>query len=405
MRFSVLFVATAAPFLAVAAPVKWTRAAADANIIVLQFAEILEQLETEFYTQALTKFVASDFTTAGISLPDIAIQNFQNIQSHEAAHVKIIDDTLAALGSQPLQGCSFNFDSVLTDVATMASVARVVEHVGVAAYMGGAELVTDKTILAAAAQILPIEARHQSFLNTIAGATNIPQAFDVALTPQDVLSIAGAFVSGCDVAGQLGIGAANAPLGLQNQGAVVAGTQLQFSSTALDSLSSSQLSGLSCQMLVGGQATSLSLPIEQCIVPNNLNGPVWIWITSNSQPLNANIHQRDASTIVAGPTAIFLDAAPDALGALVRTSANGSVFQSSNVISPAEAASLLSSAANPSSTASVIGGSSSNSNSNSNSNMNSNSSSNQLGSNFQSSNGATPPIIELGVTFIPFGSS
>lgn len=32
-----------------------------------------------------------------------------------------------------LEGCTFNFDSVLTDVATMVATARVVENVGVAA--------------------------------------------------------------------------------------------------------------------------------------------------------------------------------------------------------------------------------------------------------------------------------
>jgi hypothetical protein len=370
MRFSSLFVAAAAPFLVVAAPVKWTRSQAaqtDANIIVLQFAELLEQLETEFYTQALSKFVAADFTTAGISVPEIAIQNFQSIQSHEAAHVKIIDDTLAALGARPIQGCSFNFDSVLTDVATMAAVARTVEHVGVAAYMGGADLISNKDILAAAAQILPIEARHQSFLNTIAGATNIPQAFDIALTPQDVLSIAGAFVSGCDPAALLGLPPANAPLALQNQGAIVAGTQLQLSSPALDALGAGAAGELSCQMLVGGQATSLSLPLSQCIVPNGIAGPVWIWVTSNSQPLNANIHQRASNTIVAGPTAIFLDVQADALGALVRSSSvNGNQNQN---------------------------------------NMNNMNNENQLGSNFQSSNGSTPPILELGISFIPANAS
>lgn len=121
MRFSALFVAAAAPFLTLAAPVKWTRSQSQAlsqgnpNIAVIreylhvirtfvtppsnfypEFAEVLEQLETEFYTQALSKFVANDFTVAGISLPDIAIQNFQGIQSHEAAHVQVLVSSLTS---------------------------------------------------------------------------------------------------------------------------------------------------------------------------------------------------------------------------------------------------------------------------------------------------------------------
>lgn len=292
----------------------------------------------------------------------------------------------------------------------MAAVARLVEHVGVAAYMGGANLVNDRGILAAAAQILPIEARHQSFLNTLAGASTVPQAFDVALTPQDVLGIAGAFISGCDVAGELSqtLGASiipNQPLALKNQGQILAQTLLEFDSPVFSQVN---VADLSCQMLVGGAAASISLPLSQCIVPDNLNGPVWIWITSNNQPLNANIAQRDATTIVAGPTAIFLDNQADALGALVRNvNGNGSVFQSSNVISPSEAASLLSSAAQPSATASVIGGNESSLNQNQqqqqeqqqqqNQNLNQNQ---NIGSSFQSNGSGIPPVLDLGITFM-----
>lgn len=60
------------------------------DIYLIEFAELLEQLETEFYTQALAKFVAADFTTAGVTVPEIAIQNFQSILSHESAHVKML---------------------------------------------------------------------------------------------------------------------------------------------------------------------------------------------------------------------------------------------------------------------------------------------------------------------------
>jgi len=205
MRFSLALVAAVAPLMAMAAPLKVTRAVSDTTIAVLKFAELLEQLETEFYTQALAKFQPQDFTTAGISVPDVAIQNFQSILEHEKAHVLVLDQALADNGDEPLKTCTFNFDPVLTDVATMAAVARVVEHVGVGAYLGGADLVQEKDFLGAAASILTIEARHQSFLNIVAGATTVPQALDVALSPSDVLSIAGAFVQGCDPAAEIGL--------------------------------------------------------------------------------------------------------------------------------------------------------------------------------------------------------
>jgi len=57
--------------------------------LLLEFAELLEQLESNFYTQALNKFQPEDFTAAGITVPDVAIQNFQDILSHETAHVAL----------------------------------------------------------------------------------------------------------------------------------------------------------------------------------------------------------------------------------------------------------------------------------------------------------------------------
>ena len=81
----------------------------------------------------------------------------------------------------------------------MAATARLVENVGVAAYLGAAHLVTDPTILTAAASIMTIEARHQTVLNILASGTSIPQAFDIFLSPPEVLAIAGGFISGCDL--------------------------------------------------------------------------------------------------------------------------------------------------------------------------------------------------------------
>jgi hypothetical protein len=338
MRFTTALVLAATPLLVAAHPLKVTRAVSAATVTVLKFAEILEQLETQFYTQALAKFKPQDFVAAGFTVPDVAIQGFQEILSHESSHVAVLDQALKDNGATPLSGCSFNFDPVLTDVATMAAVARVVEHVGVAAYLGGADIIDDKNFLAAAATILTVEARHQTFLNIVGGATSVPQGFDVALTPSDVLSIAGAFVTGCDPAAALGLPAANPPLAITNQGPVAARTKLTFSSPALNSTTEGSAS---CQMMIGGQATSLSLPLNECIVPDGIDGPVWIWLTKDAQPLAADIHVRSSASILAGPTAAFIDSKSSALGALVR---NGAGFNSSETISPSQATEILSSA-------------------------------------------------------------
>lgn len=106
------------------------------RFIFLEFANVLEQLETQFYSQALTTFQASDFTAAGFTDAQVPIEQFTAIATDESTHATVLTQTIIDQGSTPLAGCSFDFTSVLTDVATMAVAARLVENVGVGAYLG-----------------------------------------------------------------------------------------------------------------------------------------------------------------------------------------------------------------------------------------------------------------------------
>ncbi|KAJ4472005.1 ferritin-like domain-containing protein [Lentinula aciculospora] len=341
MRFSTYLLAAAVPLAANAAPLRATkRQAAAIDVTVLQFANTLEQLESQFYAAGLSKFQDSDFSAAGFAASSIAIQQITNIQSDEATHASILEEELTALGQNPNSTCSFNFDSALTDVSTMAATARVVENLGVMAYLGAASLLTDPQLLEAAGSILTVEARHQTILNVLSGTgTAIPSAFDLALTPSEVLAVAAPFFSGtCD----LGI-PANPTLTVTNTGSVGQGTSLTFSSTAINS--SVDTSTLFCQMMVGGNPFSISLPYNQCVVPSTINGPVAIYITSDDNPLQSNVVNRaSANNILAGPTVAFIDAQPETLGQMVRSSGTGTASASSSTqtISPDVAASIVS---------------------------------------------------------------
>jgi hypothetical protein len=106
---------------------------------------------------------------------------------------------LDGFGVKPPEGCSFVFSFVLTDVSTMVSTARVVEHVGVGAYLGAAHLVQDPRVLTAAATILTVESCHSTLLNIFESATAISQPFDITLLPNEVLAIASPVIKGCDL--------------------------------------------------------------------------------------------------------------------------------------------------------------------------------------------------------------
>ena len=342
---------------------------------------MLEQFENDFYSQALQKFQEQDFVSVGFSSSTVFVEQLKIIQGDESTHSTVLQDALQSFGETPITSCKFNFDSVLTDVATMVSTARVVENVGVMAYLGGATLITDTVLLAAAGTILTVEARHQTLLNIMSGSgTAIPAAFDMALRPEEVLSIVAPFFDGaCD----LGI-PANPTLTITNTGSVGPGTVLSFSSSALNGtvsqdvdvsflpfirflndLSNIDVQKLFCQMMFGGTPMSISLPMSQCIVPDGINGPVAIWITSDNQPLLNNVRDRASSQLVAGPTIAFIDTQPQALGQLVRNGgvtsssssgsstviASASTSTSTTTISPAEASAIIASVSSESASA------------------------------------------------------
>jgi len=326
MRFvkaSSLISLVATALLVSAAPLK--KRTAPSDILVYQFADVLEQLESAFYSQALSQFQASDFTSAGFSSGQLAIEQLTVIQADEATHSSVLQAAIQSFGATPITSCQFDFSSALTDVTTLAATARIVEVVGVSAYLGGAALVSDPVLLTSAASILTVEARHQTILNVLSGiGTAIPNAFDFALTPSEVLALATPFFNGpCDV----GV-PANPILSVTNTGSIAPGTQLSFSSPALNS--STDTSGFYCQILLGGQPTSIPFPFNSCVVPSGINGPVAIFITSDGQPLINNVVDRATTQLVAGPLLTFIDTQSQMLGDTVGITSGSSSSSSSN---------------------------------------------------------------------------
>lgn len=165
----------------------------DGDIGVLNYAYALEQLEAAFYTQVLE----TPFSQMQVNDQRILTQ----IRDHEIAHRDFLKK---ALGRNAIPGLEVDFSAV--DFSSRASVlgtADVFENLGVAAYNGAGQLITNPDYLIAAGSIVSIEARHAAaiadllkpFSAEAVGRGNVDgKGLDGALLPSKVLKAAGPFI-------------------------------------------------------------------------------------------------------------------------------------------------------------------------------------------------------------------
>jgi hypothetical protein len=153
---------------------------------ILNFALLLEYLESEFYVEAVASGALSgrllDFATT--------------VRDHELAHV---DALRAALGSAAGDKPTFDFGNTTSDPGLFAATAQALEDTGVGAYNGQGSNLRRQT-LPAAASIVSVEARHAAWIRRInngpdysGGRTTrpAPRSFDQLLTLEQVQSIVG----------------------------------------------------------------------------------------------------------------------------------------------------------------------------------------------------------------------
>ncbi|KAH9970848.1 ferritin-like domain-containing protein [Lactifluus volemus] len=305
MLFRYLAVALA-PLVVSAVPVRRANVTLDpGTVAVAQFADYLEQLESSFYQQMLSKFKPADFAASGFKDGNLVVNEISNIQSQEATHDQTLQGVIAGSGGA-LSTCQFDFSNHLTDPAQAVASARTFEQVGVGAYLGALSNINDPSILTAGSSIAGIEGRHQSILNLLSGQSPSAQPLDIPLNPPEVGALVHDVVaSGCNLTAQ-----SNNPLTITNTGSITAGTQLQFSSPALNN----NTSNLSCQIMNSNTVSVQSA--SQCVVPQALDGPNLVYITNTSQPLstNAQVRAGQNGAVVAGPAMIFTTGAPDQIG-------------------------------------------------------------------------------------------
>jgi len=146
------------------------------DVRILNYALTLEFLEAEFYKQA----VANQAYGSSAELKTFA----ETVAKHEATHVTFLRN---ALKSSAIKKPKFNFGAAVTDQATFAATAQVLEDTGVSAYLGQVKNVFQPGVLSAAGTIATVEARHAAWIRFINAKSPAPAAFDTPKSEKAIL--------------------------------------------------------------------------------------------------------------------------------------------------------------------------------------------------------------------------
>ena len=147
---------------------------------LMNYALVLESLETEFYSIALSRPYAG--------MPQSERRALQNLHDVELVHREFFR---RALGRQAIAKPEFDFSRInFNERTSVLMAARDFESTGVAAYNGAANALRDPRILGVAGKIVSVEARHVALLSDLlwpGGTEFAPRALDSADGPRTIL--------------------------------------------------------------------------------------------------------------------------------------------------------------------------------------------------------------------------
>ena len=159
---------------------------------ILNYAYALEQLEAAFYTQVVKT------PYSGITQDEK--NRLTEIRDHEVAHREFFK---AAIAGAAIPALTVNFSSIdFTSRASVLGTAKAFEDLGVSAYNGAGQLISDATYLGLAGKIVSVEARHAAYIRELLAlnsfsASDVVDAngLEMSRTPAQVLAIASAYLS------------------------------------------------------------------------------------------------------------------------------------------------------------------------------------------------------------------
>lgn len=162
---------------------------------ILNYAYALEQLEAAFYTTV----TAHASFAATFSAEEQAI--LIDIRDHEIVHRDFLK---TALGSNAITDLEVDFTAVnFANRQSVLNTAKTFEDLGVAAYNGAGNLLTDVNLLLIAGKIVSVEARHAAAIRDLLNPKSIDfsgddvvdtNGLDGAMMPAEVLTAADPFI-------------------------------------------------------------------------------------------------------------------------------------------------------------------------------------------------------------------
>lgn len=158
---------------------------------VLNYAYALEQLEAAFYIQVAAN---ASFTSIFNSDEQTLLKG---IRDHEIAHREFFK---TALSSAAITSLEVDFSAVnFSDRASVLGTAKAFEDLGVSAYNGAGNLISNGDYLVLAGKIVSVEARHAAYIRdlisngTFSDSTDA-NGMDTAMAPRDVVAVANLYL-------------------------------------------------------------------------------------------------------------------------------------------------------------------------------------------------------------------
>ena len=166
------------------------------DVGVLNYAYALEQLEAGFYATV----IGDAAFTSTFNADEQAI--LSDLAAHEGIHRDFFEAAIMGAGATPIPDLTPDFSSIdFGSRSNVLAVAQTFEDLGVGAYNGAGQYISDPGYLLIAGKIVSVEARHASVISglitpySISGSGVVDNnGLDRALTPSAVLSAASAYI-------------------------------------------------------------------------------------------------------------------------------------------------------------------------------------------------------------------